>query len=213
MDDYDRAYSEASAYFGGPEPLIERFAAQLPDAGRILDIGVGQGRNSLPLARRGFQLTGIDPFEQAIRSTRQNAARVGVSVELWKGDFRDFVPAEPFDAVLAFGLVQVLDRPSIALLCERLSAWLRPGGLVFLSAWHTGDPRYAHIEQTAERIGVGSYRMGPGSIRTFLGSGGLLELFDGWRPLHHWEGMGPWHRHGDGPQERHGRIELVAVRP
>jgi hypothetical protein len=30
--------------------------------------------------------------------------------------------------------------------------------------------------------------------------------------LHHWEGMGPEHRHGDSPMERHAMTEVVFQR-
>ena len=42
--------------------------------------------------------------------------------------------------------------------------------------------------------------------------GELVQLFPGFSVLHSWEGLGPEHRHGDGPVERHGRAEAILRR-
>ena len=63
-ENYDVAYSQPD-WFGAREShLLERYAAQIPDQARVLDIGIGQGRNALPLARRCRQaglVVEIDP--------------------------------------------------------------------------------------------------------------------------------------------------------
>jgi len=55
----------------------------------------------------------------------------------------------------------------------------------------------------------GSFMRDNGRVRTFIAPGKILELFSGWKPIAHWGGLGPGHRHGDGPLERHGRFETV----
>lgn len=214
MTDYDQVFRENAAYFGGqPAPIVQQFAPRLPAGGRILDIGIGQGRNSLPLAAAGFKVTGIDTSSVAIATVRDRAARDNLEIDLWHGSFMGYQPpAAGFQGVLCLGLLQDLDRSRGASLLYRLREWTRPGGLVFLTAWHVDDPAYPLVSQTWERTGLHSFRSRTGDSRTFLARGEILDLMQGWEVIHHWEGLGKEHRHGEGQIEQHGNVEFVGKR-
>ena len=51
-----------------------------------------------------------------------------------------------------------------------------------------------------------------GSLGTFLEPGEIVDLFRFLEVVDHQEFLGPEHRHGDGPPERHGRAEAVLRR-
>jgi tellurite methyltransferase len=212
---YDQRYRETQDYFGSePSELLERCAGRLPAGSAVLDVGVGQGRNCLPLARRGWPVVGIDTSRVALHTVGELAEREDLPVQLWHGDFRDYEPGElRFGAVLAFGLLQTLDRRGGASLLHRAREWTRPGGLLLLTAWHVDDPGYARVDADWEKVGLHCYRGPDGELRTYLARGEILDLMLGWSVIHHWEGIGPVHRHGDGVAEQHGIVELVAVKP
>src|SRR4051794_33952402 len=77
------------------EDLIDnpRFAGKLEELvagaernggphGRALDIGTGSGVWGVWLARRGWEVTGVDTVERALRRARERAAQEGVTIEL-----------------------------------------------------------------------------------------------------------------------------------
>ena len=214
MNTYDTAYKKDSAYFGTePEALVTAFMGRIRPGGRVLDIGVGQGRNALPLARAGFRVTGIDPSVEAVAAARRRAEAEGLSLDLQATPFQEYEPEAPFDAVLCFGLMPELSRAGCASLVHRLHAWTEPGSLLLLTAWHVDDPSYERVRDTWERVGLHSFRSPDGRYRTYLARGVVRNLLVGWKTLHHREFMGPPHRHGpDGEEHRHGVIELAAVR-
>jgi 2-polyprenyl-3-methyl-5-hydroxy-6-metoxy-1,4-benzoquinol methylase len=49
--------------------------------GKALDVGMGQGRNAVFLAQHGWEVTGIDPSDEAIRLAQNNARVAGVGIE------------------------------------------------------------------------------------------------------------------------------------
>ena len=57
MSEFDRIYREQRNHFG-PEPseMIKQYISELPLECRVLDVGTGQGRNVLELARRGIHV-------------------------------------------------------------------------------------------------------------------------------------------------------------
>jgi len=213
-EDYDGTYAQADHFGAAPSPLLEKFAEWIPTGARVLDIGAGQGRNTLPLARQGCRVTALDPSAVATETIRKAAAQEKLTIELVQRDFLDYEPIGAFDVILCFGLIQILRYQECASLVTRLHQWLKPGGTLFLTAWHLGDPSFAKLVAEWERLGIRSFRSPNGKKhRLFLEQGEILKLFFRWQRVHHWEGLGPVHRHGDGAEERHGDIEAVLTRP
>lgn len=211
MSDYDSDYQRIPQLFGAePSPLLQKHTALLPKSARVLDIGVGQGRNALPLTELGHRVIGIDPSAVAIDALKQECRERGQSIELWQGSVFDYQSADAsLDAVLLFGLLQILPPEQIDDLLARIDCWAAPQALLFITAWHVGDPSYPAIQASWSRIGSESFQRDDGEVRSFFRPGELAQRFAHWHVVHHWEGLGPEHRHGDGPTERHGDIELV----
>jgi cyclopropane fatty-acyl-phospholipid synthase-like methyltransferase len=65
--------------------LMREDLAEAP-YGKALDIGCGRGGHSIELARRGWEVTGIDFVPQAVRQARQKAAAAGVDARFLQGD-------------------------------------------------------------------------------------------------------------------------------
>ncbi len=213
-DVYDTTYGQADYFGSEASPLLARYADWIPAEARVLDIGAGQGRNSLPLARRGCRVTALEPSGVGRAAIKAQAAEAGLDLDIVGENFMSYEPRGVFDVILCFGLVQILRYQECASLVTRLHQWLRSGGTLFLTAWHVGDPSFARLTREWERLGIRSFRSPDGSqYRLFLEDGEILKLFFRWQTIHHCEGLGPEHRHGDGPPERHGEIEVVLTRP
>jgi SAM-dependent methyltransferase len=73
--------------YGGHDPIfVETPNALLAGAilnrkpGKALDFGMGQGRNAVFLATQGWDVTGFDPSDEAVRLAQANAAKAGVKI-------------------------------------------------------------------------------------------------------------------------------------
>ncbi len=128
----DRAWSTK------PNRWVEQEVASLPP-GRALDLGCGEGRNSVWLAAHGWQVTGVD-FSAAALTRAQALAgthRPPVTVE-WKcADLTTFRASTPFDlAVLAY-----VQLPAPQRLKAIMTAWnsLGPYGILLVVAHHTDN--------------------------------------------------------------------------
>lgn len=58
--------------------------------GDVLDLGIGEGRNSLPFAMSGCSVDGVDISATAINSCKENFAAMNAPVSLTIGDLRQF---------------------------------------------------------------------------------------------------------------------------
>ena len=102
--------------------------------GRVLELGCGTGRISLPLGRAGVPLVGIDRSGAMLARARQRVrrARLAHRVRLVRGDIRSlpFVAPGPFALVIApYGILQSLLRErDLAGVLRAVNAALEPGG-------------------------------------------------------------------------------------
>jgi 2-polyprenyl-3-methyl-5-hydroxy-6-metoxy-1,4-benzoquinol methylase len=87
---WDRAYSDPSLVFNTrPNAFLTEVVKGLKP-GRALDIGMGQGRNSVYLAKLGWDVTGFDISERGMDLARKSAAAAGVKITTIRASMDDF---------------------------------------------------------------------------------------------------------------------------
>lgn len=214
MTSYDDVYLSDAAYFGDlPDPSLVAHFEKLDITRPMLDIGCGQGRHALFLARRGAAVDALDPSMVAVEHVRRAAAEENLHLEVIHGTFRDLKPADgTYGTVLVYGLIPMLSRADIHDLTNMVTSALRPRGLLLVTAFGTWDPAYPRHATAWHEVGENSFRGPDGDLRSYLEPGELRRLFADFEVVHAWEGLGPEHRHGGGAVERHGLVEAVLRR-
>ncbi|MCU0612286.1 MAG: class I SAM-dependent methyltransferase, partial [Candidatus Eisenbacteria bacterium] len=101
---------------------------------RILDIGCGTGRHTIELARRGYDVTGIDLSPTQLARAREKAREAGVRVRFRKADARRLRFHDEFDVVImlcegAFPLMET-DDENYAILAHAAAALRSPGAFI-----------------------------------------------------------------------------------
>lgn len=76
---------------------------QLTDGAKLLDVPCGNGRLSIELARRGFQLRGVDIASEFIAEAKTAATEAGVKVDFHERDMRDLPWIDELDGAFCFG--------------------------------------------------------------------------------------------------------------
>ncbi len=105
----------------------------LGDRLNVLDVGGGNGLDSLPLATQGHAVTLFDYSMQMLADARRRVEAAGLAdkVRLVQGELATvgrLFPEPAFDLVLCHNVLQFLDDAADAL--RTICALLRPGGLL-----------------------------------------------------------------------------------
>jgi SAM-dependent methyltransferase len=131
------------AIFGDDAELYDRVRPGYPDrlfadlpigpGSRVLEIGCGTGKATVPLARFGCEVTGVELSEPMAAVARRNLARFpNATVEV--AAFEDWAPpAERFDLVLSATAFHWLD-PAVRV--AKAFDLLRPGGALAVVSTH-----------------------------------------------------------------------------
>lgn len=134
---------------------------KLPSGSRILDVGCGTGRHSVELAKRGYQVTGVDISPGMLDVARKKAGEAGVEVEFIEADATQIQFEPVFDAAIclcegAFGLTDPDKEPvshDFAIL-KNVFAALKPEARFVLNALNG----YATIRRiTDEMVQMGAF--------------------------------------------------------
>ena len=138
------------------DTLIEITGVRAGD--QLLEIGCATGKATLPLARRGFRITCIEPGPNLAAAARTNLARYR-DVRIVEARFEDWRPPDGmrFDLVFAATAWHWVD-PHVRY--QRAWQALRRGGhLAFWDALHVlpddGDPFFIDIQDIYDEIGEG----------------------------------------------------------
>jgi SAM-dependent methyltransferase len=110
----------------------------LTDAAKVLDVPCGNGRLAIELAKRGFELTGVDIATEFMDEAKSSSVEAGVNVAWHKRDMRDLrdLPcAGEFDGAFCFGnSFGYLDDEANADFLNAVSQTLKPGSRFVVDA-------------------------------------------------------------------------------
>jgi 2-polyprenyl-3-methyl-5-hydroxy-6-metoxy-1,4-benzoquinol methylase len=129
---WDERYSTSELIWTGrANQFVEAHLGDLPP-GTAVDLGAGEGRNAVWLARRGWTVTAVDFSQVGLDKALRLADEHGVTIAVERADATTWAPAAPVDLVVLSYLQLPADERRMVL--EHAATWLTPGGTLFVIA-------------------------------------------------------------------------------
>jgi len=185
--------------FGGGKPSqqVVDIVAKLPKGARTLDLGCGEGRQALYLARLGFEAVAVDISASGIAKVRDMAAAESLSVEAIECDMRDYTFPGRFDLIVCYGCLHLIHSHEWPRVIARMKAVTTAGGYNLTGAMTDKAPE----PEDQRGLWVGLFREGE-----------LPAQYADWQVLED-KTFDFEHQHPDGPRHRHTGESLVARKP
>jgi SAM-dependent methyltransferase len=116
----------------GAEEFIARL--NLQPGMKVLDVGCGTGNQSIPAARTGATVTGVDISTNLLAQARQRAAQENLQIQFDEGDAEQLPYGDgQFDVILSMFGAMFAPRPERVIAeCKRAC---RPGGRIAMANW------------------------------------------------------------------------------
>ena len=116
----------------GAEEFVARL--NLKPGMKILDVACGTGNQSIPAAKTGATVTGLDLAPNLLEQARKRAEAEGLKVDFVEGDAEKLPQgAGEFDVVLSMFGAMFAPRPEAV--ASELMRVCRPGGLIAMGNW------------------------------------------------------------------------------
>ena len=132
--------------------LLEELSLQPGDS--ILDVGCGTGRHSIELAKRGYDVTGLDLSSEMLARAADAASAAGVNVDWIHADATQFILPRKYNCAIclcegSFGLLGQGDDPidqPLSILCN-ISRSLKPQAKAVLTVLNAAAMLRKHTNE------------------------------------------------------------------
>jgi SAM-dependent methyltransferase len=133
---WDEVYSQNSGIFSHQPTELLKSALKDRTPGKALDIGMGQGRNSIFLAQQGWDVTGFDPSAEGIRQAKTAAQELKLRLNALVAREENFdLGREKWDLIVMTYVRVVNGEDAI-----RFQRALKPGGIFVYENNNAGVP-------------------------------------------------------------------------
>jgi SAM-dependent methyltransferase len=145
---WDVRYEREAHLFGtAPNAFVQEEAHRLPPESEVVELGAGEGRTLVWLARdNGHRTTAVDFSDEALATAARWAEEYDLPLDIVQADVRTWAPERQWDAAIVTFLQLLPDERSR--LYRLLRRIVRPGGWI-LAEWFRPD----HLNGNHDRMG------------------------------------------------------------
>ena len=146
---YDQKYRSEELHWGRQPSSIARifFQNHLPKEGtKLIDIGAGEGRDSIFFAQNGCRVTAFDSSAEGVKKAVARAEKLGVAIDFFKADINEHRLDEYFDVVFSSGVLHYIPPELRKEIITNYKRFTSPGGLHA----HTVPIRKPYVPQDPE---------------------------------------------------------------
>jgi tellurite methyltransferase len=138
---YNKIYSEDEHAFGfgQPEKLVKNLL-KFKTSGSALELGAGEGRNSIFLAKNGFQTTAQDISQIGLDRIDETAIKNNLNIKTELKDIRSLDSSEQYDVLICTFVLHHLTRDEALKTIKQIQQNTNPEGLnLIISFTKNGD--------------------------------------------------------------------------
>jgi 2-polyprenyl-3-methyl-5-hydroxy-6-metoxy-1,4-benzoquinol methylase len=178
-----------------PDPLAVKALRFLKSANRLLDVGCGEGADSVFYAKKGFRVTAIDSNKIYLSRLRAYVKVNGLTtISVNYGDVVKHRYRQNFyDAINCLLVGCCMKRSDFECMLDNLKQTVKRAGIIIMSLRNYLDPEFADYISTETMIEPNTFRKKEDccKIKYFIEKNRLREVFSDFEILYYFEGLAP----------------------
>ena len=170
-------------------PAIE-LITNYKSSGEVIDLGAGNGDNSIFLAKKGFKVTAVDADKPKIADLKAKANKLKLPISTKRADLPKLKLLKKYDIVVCTMVLHFLGKSKILKVVKNIKGHTKRDGLNVISV---------HTDKNAKR-----------SRPHLFSKDELKSYYSDWRVLYYWEGLGKAFFSKSGKKVKKYRAEIIA---
>lgn len=178
-----------------PDSLAIKALDYADHGGHLLDLGCGEGADSVFFAEKGFQVDAVDTeniYLDRLRLYLKDNPLPNISIQNYDAISHKY-PSESYNVIHCILLGCCMRRSEFEKMLVSLMRTIKPNGIIIMSLRNYLDPMFEDYNLTEKMIEPNTYHRKENccNIRYFIEKGRLRELFEDFEVLHYFEGVVP----------------------
>jgi tellurite methyltransferase len=208
---WENQYAKEEKTLWGIYPIdtLVDYVSLVESNGKVLDLGMGEGRNALYFANKGFETEGIDISETAVNRALSYSHENGLMMKAKVSDLISFeIEESAYSLIILANVLNFFKAEEIKQVIDKAKKGLMKGGLLYINAFDIHDPSYERNVSRAERISDHTfYRAKSDSYIHFFTRKELESYFKGYQTIKAAESYLLDVSHGE--PHYHGTVEML----
>ena len=145
MEKYNKIYSSSNVSEDiKPSQIISLIWRNFLSGGSVLDLGCGQGQDSLFLAKNNFSVTAIDSSDVVIDQIKVVNTKFKLdNLELVCADINDFkIEKDKYDVIICRNVLNFLDKDKVSGLIKNIKDNIKIGSYIIIEVFTKNDPSF-----------------------------------------------------------------------
>lgn len=144
---YDKKFKDNFPIFPAKfDPELKKYLSLL-NGKEVLDLGIGQGRNSIPLAELGFNVTGVDYSQNCLEICKNTCSKLN----LIQSDIRKFeIQKNKYDLIMSRCVLHFFHKDDCYTIINNIKENLKNDGLIYTHVFSTEDSKYKKYTNSSE---------------------------------------------------------------
>lgn len=188
---FDQLYKRFTNVWGyEPSDLAKKAARELPENALILDVGAGEGRDSIFFASLDHQVTAVESSVNATETMKKRIAEEhNLQLKIVVDDIVGMkLKPDEYDLIFANMSLQFMSRGQRLQVLGKFRVSVKKGGLIAISQPTVEEPAWKRLQSNKDyAIGLCTLRF-RGEVMNFAQLGEYKQEFAKDHILHHWEG-------------------------
>jgi len=192
---YDKKYSKTKNYWGiKPNKIIVNYINLFKENSKVLDLGCGEGRDSIFLSKKKFKLTSVDSSKVGLEKIKKENSEIN----LINSDIITYLNNlnEKFSVIIALNVLQFINVYNIKEVIKNIQNNTEINGINIITSFIAENNK-----QKENIIQNGRFLFNKNELKQFYSNN--------WEIINYEEFYGPWETHGE-PLHRHYIVRLIA---
>ncbi len=150
--DFSKEYTKEQFYWGTEPHKAVIHLLNFIKSGEVLDIGIGEGKNAIFLAKNGFNVEGVDCSIEGLDKVEKLAKINGILVKTFCADIRTFKFQKEYDLIVSMFTLHFLPKEQSLEIIKKIKDFTKIGGINLITLFTKEVPDYS--QEIEKRLGL-----------------------------------------------------------
>lgn len=185
---WEKQYAKTENNLWGLQPIhtLVEYTSLLESKSKVLDLGLGEGRNALYFSRSGFVTEGIDISETAVLRAKKYAEENNLAMKAEVGDVTSFeIKENTYSLIILANVLNFFQEKDIKNIIEKAKKGLMEDGFIYINVFDRKDPSLERNRNNGhQRLNdLTFYRQATNSYIHYFSKEELMNYFTGYQTI------------------------------